>query len=76
MEEVGINDWTTVARRVREGEGNVQRTGKQCRERWYNHLDPTVNKDSWSYEEELLLFAAHKRMGNKWKEISMQLQGR
>ena len=24
------------------------RTGKQCRERWHNHLNPDVNKDPWS----------------------------
>ena len=24
------------------------RSGKQCRERWHNHLNPDVNKDPWS----------------------------
>ncbi len=27
------------------------RSGKQCRERWHNHLDPNINKDTWTDEE-------------------------
>ena len=30
--------------------------GKQCRERWFNHLNPSVNKTSCSDEEEWILF--------------------
>ena len=29
-----------------------KRTGKQCRERWHNQLDPTIRKDPWTPEEE------------------------
>ena len=28
------------------------RSGKQCRERWYNHLSPAVTKAEWSVEED------------------------
>ncbi len=28
------------------------RTGKQCRERWHNHLNPNIKKDAWSVEED------------------------
>ena len=27
------------------------RLGKQVRERWYNHLDPTLNKSAWTVDE-------------------------
>ena len=54
--EVGLNDWTAVATRLKLRYDQFDRTGKQCRERWYNHLDPKVNKEAWSYEEQLLLF--------------------
>ena len=27
-------------------------SGKQCRERWYNHLSPAVTKAEWSVEED------------------------
>ena len=76
MGELGLNDWTAVATCLKLQEHHTQRTGKQCRERWYNHLDPAVNKEVWSYEEELRLFEVHRELGNRWKEISMQLKGR
>lgn len=28
------------------------RTGKQCRERWHNQLDPAIRKDPWTRTEE------------------------
>jgi hypothetical protein len=28
------------------------RTGKQCRERWHNQLDPAIRKDPWTRSEE------------------------
>ncbi|KAF8075449.1 hypothetical protein N665_1092s0001, partial [Sinapis alba] len=52
------------------------RIGKQCRERWHNHLNPGINKDSWTPEEELALMNAHRVYGNKWAEIAKVLPGR
>lgn len=48
--EVGLNDWTAVANKLKQRYDQFHRTGKQCRERWYNHLDPKVNKEAWSYD--------------------------
>jgi hypothetical protein len=28
------------------------RVGKQCRERWHNHLDPVIIKEKWTLEED------------------------
>lgn len=33
----------------------THRTGKQCRERWLNHLDPSIKKEPWTEEEDQLL---------------------
>lgn len=52
------------------------RVGKQCRERWHNHLNPQIKKDSWNDEEEWLLFLSHQLHGNRWADISKQLGGR
>ena len=38
------------------------RTGKQCRERWHNHLDPNIRKDPWTKEEDDLLMQAHQQV--------------
>jgi len=26
----------------------IGRIGKQCRERWHNHLNPDIKKEDWS----------------------------
>ena len=44
IDEHGTCSWTKV------GESFSERTGKQCRERWYNHLDPSVKKGEWTAE--------------------------
>ena len=43
---------------LRHGAGNIKwsviaaqlpgRIGKQCRERWFNHLDPDIKKGDWT----------------------------
>ena len=48
------NMWVIIGNRMEE------RNGKQCRERWVNHLDPTIKKGAWSKEEETLLDTLHK----------------
>ena len=52
------------------------RIGKQCRERWNNHVDPSIRKGKWTEEEDLLLFEAQSVFGNRWTEISKLLPGR
>jgi hypothetical protein len=53
-----------------------QRNSKQCRERYYHHLSPDVDKSAWSDEEERVLFGLQALLGNKWTEISWFLPRR
>ncbi|XP_030524961.2 uncharacterized protein LOC115737119 isoform X2 [Rhodamnia argentea] len=52
------------------------RIGKQCRERWTNHLNPSVKKVAWTAEEESILAHYHHVYGNKWAKIAKFLPGR
>ncbi|KAL5102421.1 hypothetical protein RYX36_006748 [Vicia faba] len=70
VKENGEGKWTQIAEKL---EGRV---GKQCRERWHNHLRPNIKKDSWSEEEERILVAMHAKIGNRWAEIAKRIPGR
>jgi hypothetical protein len=52
------------------------RIGKQCRERWTNHLDPNLKKGGWTPEEDAVMAAAQARWGNAWTKIAELLPGR
>ena len=67
---VGNIKWSVIAARL------PGRLGKQARERWYNHLDPTLNKNPWTVEEDEKLMSLQKEMGNRWCEIAKLLLGR
>jgi len=52
------------------------RQGKQCRERFVNHLDPELKKGEWTDDEEAILIAMHQHYGNRWANIAKNLPGR
>lgn len=45
------------------------RMGKQCRERWFNHLDPGIKKGDWTLAEDKILYEAQKQFGNRCRII-------
>ena len=74
----GPKAWASIARdlNMTVHRGASVRQGKQCRERWYNHLNPDLKKGQWSQEEELFIIQKQLEIGNKWSEISRGLPGR
>jgi len=70
VRENGSKHWGLIASKL------GGRTGKQCRERWHNQLDPFIKKEPWAQEEEITLLTQHTIHGNKWAEIAKSLPGR
>ncbi|KAI3678481.1 hypothetical protein L6452_37775 [Arctium lappa] len=70
VKQHGVRKWAHIAEQM------TGRAGKQCRERWHNHLRPDIKKDTWSEDEEIMLVEAHKNVGNKWAEIAKLIPGR
>jgi len=52
------------------------RTGKQVRDRYLNKLRPNIKCGDWSLEEDEMLVALCKEIGNRWSLIANHLPGR
>lgn len=66
----GAKRWSYIATHLKG------RIGKQCRERYLNHLDPGINKKAWTIDEDNIIIEMHKKHGNQWAKISRLLPGR
>ena len=66
----GMQQWAKIASEM------VGRNGKQCRERWHNHLDIGLIRAEWTEEEDAKLLATQQAIGNRWAEIAKMLPGR
>ncbi|CAL9128707.1 transcription factor CSA-like isoform X2 [Musa acuminata AAA Group] len=66
----GPQNWNFIADKLNG------RSGKSCRLRWFNQLDPKINKTAFSEEEEEKLVASHRIYGNKWALMARLFPGR
>jgi hypothetical protein len=66
----GLGNWSLVAQSI------PGRNGKQCRERWMNQLCPSLNKDNWMPQEDMVLVQQQRIYGNVWSQIAQFLPGR
>ncbi|KAG7033801.1 Transcription factor MYB1 [Cucurbita argyrosperma subsp. argyrosperma] len=70
VSKFGARNWSLIAR------GIAGRSGKSCRLRWCNQLDPSVKRKPFTDEEDRIIVAAHAVHGNKWAAIARLLRGR
>lgn len=62
--------WSLVAQSLPE------RTGKQCRERYVNHLNPRLKITDWSPIEDATIFHLYNTIGSHWAKMSKIIPGR
>jgi len=71
IERHGAKRWSYIASLMQGS-----RRGKQCRDRYLNHLRPGIIVGEWSVEEEKILIEGHKALGTKWAALAKLLPGR
>ena len=62
--------WSLVAQSMPD------RTGKQCRERYVNHLNPRLKSSDWSPAEDATIFHLYNTSGSQWAKMSKMIPGR
>lgn len=62
--------WTVVAQSLPD------RTGKQCRERYVNHLNPRLKVSDWTLAEDATIFHLYNSYGSHWARMSKVIPGR
>ncbi|XP_038991598.1 transcription factor MYB52-like isoform X2 [Hibiscus syriacus] len=70
VERYGPHNWNAIAEKLQG------RSGKSCRLRWFNQLDPRINRNPFTEEEEERLLTAHRIHGNRWAVIARLFPGR
>jgi len=63
-------NWAAVSQQI-EG-----RNAKQCRERWFLNLDPSINRGPWTPDEDERLLKLAAQCGGRWSLISKNMVGR
>lgn len=52
------------------------RTGRQCRDRYFNYLRPGFKNDPWTQEEDNILIEKMQQYGSRWSCVAKYLSGR
>ncbi|TYK16917.1 myb-related protein 306-like protein [Cucumis melo var. makuwa] len=72
VNKFGPRDWSSL-----RSKGLLPRTGKSCRLRWVNRLQPNLKTGcKFTADEERVVIELQAQFGNKWAKIATYLEGR
>ena len=70
VSQLSTKKWSDIAKFV------PTRTSKQCRERWFNRLDPSLKHGPFEQWEDQIIIEKQKEVGNRWSIIAQLIPGR
>ncbi|KAK7385075.1 hypothetical protein VNO78_30782 [Psophocarpus tetragonolobus] len=76
VEQHGTRDWSLIAEHIEGRTANNQPAFIYFRSRWVHHLDPGVNRNPFTNDEEEKLIVARELYGPRWAAISKLFKGR
>lgn len=62
--QLGEHNWPLIASQM------PYRNLRQCKERWYHYLAPTINTAPFTQEEDQLLVEKYNELGAKWVKLA------
>lgn len=73
--------WSVIAQSLSdfsaaEGSDTPVRTGKQCRERYVNHLNPRLKHTEFTPLEDATIWRLYATIGSQWAKMSKVIPGR
>ncbi|CAD8092931.1 unnamed protein product [Paramecium sonneborni] len=63
-------NWKQIANEI------PNRTGRQIRERYVNHLDSNIIRTPWTKQEDKKIWEMFQKMGTRWSDMSKKMPGR
>lgn len=70
VKSFGENNWSVISSYMKG------RNVRQCRERWYHYLCPSVSNSPWTQQEDFILNQKYAELGPQWIKIAEFLPSR